>query len=79
MDYIVLMEFLRRVSEEIGHLYTSYFEILLYKQKKCYQSNLCITLILPRKEATTSKFSTCIQNKFLMHHLNEKNHLMGIR
>ena len=33
MDYIVLMEFLRRVSEEIGHLYTSYFEILLYKQK----------------------------------------------
>ena len=27
------MEFLRRVSGEIGHLYTSYFEILLYKQK----------------------------------------------
>ena len=78
MDYIVLMEFLRRVSEEIGHLYTSYFDILLYKQK-ILSKQFMHTLILPRKEATTSKFSTCIQNKFLMHHLNEKNHLMGIR
>ena len=56
MDYIVLMEFLRRVSEEIGHLYTSYFEILLYKQKKILSKQFMHTLILPRKEATTSKF-----------------------
>ena len=55
MDYIVLMEFLRRVSEEIGHLYTSYFEILLYKQKDILSKQFMHNFDLTKKRSNYFK------------------------